>query len=82
MQHAVDPEPDAHVVFVRLDVNVTRAALNGRQENGADQPDDWGVGLLFQASGVDLVRIRQHLQTDVGMTPEIFEDPRDEIGFL
>ena len=56
LQHAVDAEPHAQVFFVRLDVNVARAPLDGRQEERVGQPDDRRLAALpFERGRVDLL---------------------------
>ena len=54
LQHAVDAEPDPHLLFVRLDVDVARALLNRRQHQRVDEPDDRRFAALpLERGGVD-----------------------------
>ena len=46
LQLAVDAEPDPHLFLVRLDVDVARALLNGRQHQRVDELDDWRLAAL------------------------------------
>jgi hypothetical protein len=57
LQHAVDAEPHAQFLFVRLDVNVTGAALNRRQEQRVGEPDDRRfAALLLERGRVESLR--------------------------
>ena len=47
LQHAVDPQADAQLLFARLDVDVRGARLHGVVEHGLQQLDDGGIGRAF-----------------------------------
>ena len=63
MQHAVNAEPDAHLLLVRLQVDVAGAPLNRGQEQRVHQPDDRRLAPLpLERRRVDLLRLRDDFQ--------------------
>ena len=58
MQDAIDAEPDPELLFVRLDVDVAGAALNGGRQDGVDQPHDRRLPARFvPRAQVDLLLV-------------------------
>ncbi len=63
LQLAVNAEPHAHFRFIRLDVNIARAALDRIRQDQIDKLDDRRfVGRLFQRRGVQLRFVGRQLQ--------------------
>ena len=66
VQDAVDAEPDAELLLVRLDVNVARALLNRRHEHQVDEADDRRLAALALERGhVDLFELFEQLDVVV-----------------
>src|SRR5204863_9534382 len=62
VEDAVDAVPDAQLFLVRLDVNVARAFLDGRQQNHVHQLDDRRVlARRREVVGADLLDILDDL---------------------
>ena len=76
VQLAVDAEADPHVLLVRLDVDVARALLNGRQHQRVDQLDDRRfAALLLERRRVDLLGVGDDLEVVV-VRAELLERTR------
>ncbi len=76
VEHAVDAEADAHLLLVRLDVDVGGAALERVDQQHVDEPDDRRVlAHPRQVREVDLVVVFDDLEPlgAVGLEVERFE---------
>ena len=83
LQHAVDAEPDAQVLLVRLDVDVAGAPLNRREHQRVDQPDDRRLAALpLERRRVDLLGAVDDLEVLVAAVSEVLERLVDEVGRL
>ncbi len=55
-------------------------ALNGREQQGVDEPDDRRFAALpLERRGVDFLRVGDDLET-IGLRPELFERPAHQVG--
>ena len=62
VEDAVDAVPDAEFLFVRLDVDVARALLNGRHQHDVHELDDRRfAALLLERLGADLLHVLEDL---------------------
>ena len=79
---AVDAEPDPHVLFVRLDVDVARALLNGREHQRVDELDDGRfAALLLERGRVDFLGVGDDLEVCRRRCP-VPRAPVGEVGAL
>ena len=66
VEDAVDAEPDAELLLVRLDVDVARALLNRRHQHQVDEPDDRRLAALpLERGDVNLLELLEHLDVVV-----------------
>ena len=66
VEDAVDAEPDAELLLVRLDVDVAGALLDRRHQHQVDEPDDRRLAaLLLERGDVDLLELLEHLDVVV-----------------
>ncbi len=62
VEDAVDAVPNPELLFVRLDVNVARALLNGRHQHDVHELDDWCfAALLLERFRANLFEVFQYL---------------------
>ena len=62
VEDAVDAEPDAELLLVRLDVDVARALLDRRHQHQVHEPDDRRFAALpLERRDVDLLELLEHL---------------------
>ena len=66
VENAVDAEPDAELLLVRLDVDVARALLDRGHQHQVHQPDDRRLAPLpLERGDVDLLQLLEHLDVVV-----------------